>query len=356
MAHEISTEADTSPEAAQGRVGQWLNRQWRLDSVLGVGGSAAVYEATHRDGRRAAIKLLHAEYAFHPRLRARLIREARVLGAQHHPSAVRLIDQDVTSFGEQFLVMERLDGETLAEYLIRKRARLPLEQSLRITLHVLDAVVAAHEAGVVHRDLSVENVFITRSRQIKLIDFGISRLIAEPELYEQDLPIMGTPGFMSPEQARGQCAEVDAQSDIWAVGAILFEMLTGMPVHYEAGTLPQQLLSAAWRPAPQLATITKGASPELQAFVERALAFEKCDRFPDAESMREELLCLFVLLPEAEGERALPVSVAPRAPADTPPAVAARRGGIRELGRKLLRLWHAVLQRGNAQSLTRLAR
>jgi serine/threonine-protein kinase len=316
----ISDEPATYPDAvalaALDRVGAVLNDTWRLDSVLGVGGSAAVYAATHRNGTRAAIKMLHAEYECNELLRDRLEREALVLSLIHHPGAVRLLGGGTTSDGSEFLVMELLEGETLASYLVRKDGRIGRDQALLITLLVLEALAGAHEYGIVHRDVTVENVFLTRSGQVKLIDFGIARLLGSLES-EAELsvgPVIGTPGFMAPEQAQGLNEEVGVQSDVWAVGAILFELLTGLPVHYEARTLFQKLTSGAFSEAPKLASIAPDASPELQDLVDRALAFDKSERWRDACEMRSALLELFEVPPDRARVRAFEISFAPVAP------------------------------------------
>jgi serine/threonine-protein kinase len=306
-----SGDFDPATLAAQRRIGWLLNHQWRLESVLGVGGSAAVYAATHVNGQRAAIKMLHAEYAFDERLRGRLEREAAVLSALDHPGAVRFLDDGLTRAGVQFLVMEELDGETLAAYLARRGDRLDVHEALLVTKLVLDALVATHARGVVHRDVSIENVFITRRGQVKLIDFGISRLLAVPDIAIGGVvnPVLGTPGFMPPEQARGLNDQVDGQSDVWAVGAILFELLTGLPVHHDANTLYQKLFSAAWKPAPKLGSLVADASPELRALVDRALAFEKRDRFADAARMLRGVREVLASLPEGAGARSLSLSL-----------------------------------------------
>ncbi len=312
---ESSTDHDAFALAALDRVGAVLNDTWRLESVLGVGGSAAVYVATDRNGRRAAIKLLHAEYAFHDELRARLSHEARVLGLVDHPGAVRVLDHDIAKDGCLFLVMELLEGETLSSFVLRKEGRVEPEQALLITLLVLDALAPTHARGVVHRDVTLENVFLTRRGEVKLIDFGIASLLQAP-VAEQGPSIgqvVGTPGFMAPEQAQGLNREVGVQSDVWAVGAILFELLTGVPVHFEARSLVQKLTCGAYRAAPELGSILEDASLELQALVDKALAFDKCDRWQDANAMRDALLDLFVTAPELAGVRALEVSFAPPA-------------------------------------------
>ncbi|HEY3669102.1 MAG TPA: serine/threonine-protein kinase [Polyangiaceae bacterium] len=331
FADEPATYPDALAVAAVERVGSVLNDTWRLDSVLGVGGSAAVYAATHRKGTRAAIKMLHAEYECNEQLRYRLEREALVLSVIHHPGAVRSYGKGTTADGSDFLIMELLEGETLASYLVRKDGRIGRDQALLITLLVLEALAGAHEYGIVHRDVTVENVFITRSGQIKLIDFGIARLLGSPDPEAEGSvgPVIGTPGFMAPEQAQGLNSEVGVHSDVWAVGAILFELLTGLPVHFEARTLFQKLTTGAFSEAPKLASIAPDASPELQNLVDRALAFDASERWRDACEMRSTLLDLFDVPPDRAGIRAFEVSFAPVAPA--PPEPRGALGFLRQL-------------------------
>ena len=293
---ELSGEPDPAAVAAQSRVGELLNGKWRLDAVLGVGGSAAVYAATQRSGGRAAIKLLHADYTFHEQLRLRLGGEAQILRRMNQPTAVRLLEEGVCTGGELFLAMELLQGVTLSQYLARNNARLEPDHAVQIGLLLLDAVVAMHAFGVLHRDLTLGNVVITPSGEIKLIDFGISRPLSQPEwgLFGEIDGVLGTPGFMPPEQARGLNQQVDVQSDLWAVGAILFELLSGLPVHVEAHTLSEKLSLAASTPAPKLGSVAEHVRPELQALIDCALAFEKCQRFDNAQQMREALRKIYI--------------------------------------------------------------
>jgi serine/threonine protein kinase len=316
VSDELTMYPDAVALAALERVGVVLNDAWRLDSVLGVGGSAAVYAATHRKGTRGAIKMLHAEHKCNEQLRHRLEREALALSLIHHSGAVRLLGGGTTEEGSGFLVMELLEGETLASYLVRKDGRIGRDEALLITLLVLEALAGAHESGIVHRDVTVDNVFITHSGQVKLIDFGIARLLDSPDP-DAELsvgPVIGTPGFMAPEQAQGLNEAVGVQSDVWAVGAVLFELLTGLPVHFEARTLFQKLTNGAFSAAPKLASIVPDASPELQELVDRALAFDKADRWRDACEMRSALLELFDVPPDRAGIRAFEISFAPVAP------------------------------------------
>jgi hypothetical protein len=184
--------------------------------------------------------------------------------------------------------MELLEGETLEER-IKRRGRLPADEALGIIFHLLDALAIAHDKGVIHRDIKLDNVFITRAGEVKVLDFGIARLAEASWQNSADRTrtnaTMGTPAFMAPEQALGRSAEVDAQTDLWAVGATLFKLLTARNVH-EAATINEQLVTAATKPAPPLRTILPNSPPELAAVVDKALSFAKPDRWPDARAMQ----------------------------------------------------------------------
>jgi serine/threonine-protein kinase len=272
-------------------VGEVLNGKWRLDQLLGVGGMAAVYAATHRNGNRVAVKLLHPHCVANDAIRSRFQREGYVANMIEHIGAVRVLDDDRTPDGGVFLVMELLEGETLEER-IKRRGRLPPDEALGIVYHLLDTLAVAHDRGVTHRDIKLDNVFITRAGEVKVLDFGIARLAEASWQNSADRTrtnaTMGTPAFMAPEQALGRSAEVDAQTDLWAVGATLFKLLTARNVH-EAATINEQLVHAATKPAPPLRTILASVSPELAAVVDKALAFAKPDRWPDARAMQRAM-------------------------------------------------------------------
>ncbi len=273
---------------ARSRIGTTLREKWRLDALLGVGGMAAVYAATHRNGSRAAVKLLHAELSLNPQVRSRFVREGLVANTVGHEGAVKVLDDDVAEDGSLFLVTELLDGETLEERRIRSGDRLPEDDVLSIADQVLDVLAAAHAKGVVHRDLKPENVFITREGRVKILDFGIARLreLSTASTATRTGATMGTPAFMPPEQARGLWDEVDGRSDLWAVGATMFHLLSGRLVH-EGRTTNEMLLSAMTKPAPPLGSIAPKVSAAASQVIDRALAFAKENRWLDATRMQE---------------------------------------------------------------------
>ncbi len=313
----LTTAIDPTRMRAQTRVGTVLRGKWRLDVLLGVGGMAAVYAATHRNGTRAALKILHPELSTHAHIRARFFKEGKVANTVGHPGAVKVVDEDEDETGALFLVMELLDGEHLDARAARSGGKLPADEVLSAADQILDVLAAAHDKGVVHRDLKPENVFLTRDGQIKILDFGIARLreLSTASSATRDGTSMGTPSFMPPEQARGLWDEVDARSDLWSVGALMFTLLTGKNVH-EGRTTNELLLSAMTRPAPPVASLEPGVRVAVASVVNRALAFEKPRRWPDARAMQEAVRHAY-----SEMHRA-PISTHPKL--TVPPSVADR--------------------------------
>jgi serine/threonine-protein kinase len=294
----VVTESDAANEfldplvtRARARVGSVLRDKWHLDVLLGVGGMASVYAATHRNGSRAAVKLLHTELSINPDIRDRFLREGYLANAVGHEGAVRVIDDDTAEDGSLFLVTELLDGETLEARRMRFDGHLDEDEVLSVVDQLLDVLVAAHDKGVIHRDLKPENVFLTRSGQVKVLDFGIARLrelSKRPDTATRAGESMGTPAYMAPEQARGLWDDVDGRSDLWAVGATMFCLLAGRLVH-QGRTTNEQLLSAMTHPAPPLRSVAIGVSALVANVVDRALAFNKAMRWPDARRMQESV-------------------------------------------------------------------
>ena len=270
------------------RVGTTVKGKYRIDGVLGVGGTAAVYAATHRNRNRVAVKVLHRELALDAALRARFVREGYVANTVEHRGTVRVLDDDVNDDGSVFLVMELLEGETIGARWERCGRVLGAKEVATITRDLLDVLAAAHAKGIVHRDLKPENLFLTSDGTLKVLDFGIARLREASPSATRTGFVMGTPAFMPPEQALGRAREVDVLSDIWAAGATAFALLSGRYVH-EGETSEEVLIFAATKPAPRVAVIAPSVPPELAEIVDRALAFEKRDRWPSARAMQQAL-------------------------------------------------------------------
>jgi serine/threonine-protein kinase len=269
------------------QVGRVLGGKWRLDAVLGVGGMAEVYAATHlTNGRRAAIKLLRREWMARPNVVYRFLREGYVANRISHPGAVTILDDGTADDGTPFLVLELLEGRTIGTHI---RERLPVRTVVWIACEILDVLAAAHERGIVHRDIKPENVLLTRQGSVKLLDFGIARMheLAPNIRATQHGVLIGTPAYMPPEQARGALDSIDARTDIWAVGATMFALLAGRPVHL--GGTPNETLVSAMKPAPKLGTVATEIPSEIADIVDRALAFSQHERWPDARVMQGAL-------------------------------------------------------------------
>jgi serine/threonine-protein kinase len=282
---------DDINERARALVGRVLKGKWRLERVVGVGGMATVYAAVHRNQSRVAIKMLHPEIALDNEVTSRFLREGYLANAVGHPGTVAVLDDDVTDEGVPFLVMELLQGETLEARWSRKNERLPISEVLPVVDQLLEVLTAAHDKGVVHRDLKPENLFLTNDGRLKVLDFGIARLREVSSVSSTTTRVgslLGTPAFMAPEQARGRWDEVDGATDLWAVGATLFTLLTGQLVH-EAETLQEQLVLAATCKAPSISRRFPELASALVEVIDRALAFDKQARWPNAREMRAAL-------------------------------------------------------------------
>jgi serine/threonine-protein kinase len=283
----MTSPRDPLEQSAEHRVGTVLNHKWHLDTLLGVGGMAAVYAATHRNGKRVAVKMLHAAHAANTDVRGRFLREGYVANRVQHDGAVSVLDDDTTEDGTAFLVMELLEGESLEATRLQRGGRLPEADVLAVSDQVLDVLGAAHEKGIVHRDVKPENIFVTRAGSIKVLDFGIARVRElSPRSHGTQDALLGTPAFMPPEQARGRWDQVDATTDVWAVGAMMFTLLCGRTVH-QAETLNELLLAAMTHPAPPVRSILPSLLPATASTIDRALAFEKADRWPNARAMQQ---------------------------------------------------------------------
>ena len=285
MTSNAQLDTDDTVEAAV-RVGRTLRDKWHLDALIDVGGMAAVYAATHRNGMRGAVKILHRHRSLDPDIAARFRREGYIANKVAHKNAVSVLDDDVDDDGSVFLVMELLEGTTL-----RERAgdgRMRPDEVLLVVDQLLDVLAVAHDLAIIHRDVKPDNVFVTAEGQVKILDFGIARL-SEPSAAGHSATMaglpMGSPAFMSPEQARGRWDLVDAQSDVWSVGATMFTLLAGEDVHIR-GTVPELLAAIFSEPARSLATAVPECHPALVDVVDGALQLRLADRWPDARAMQ----------------------------------------------------------------------
>jgi len=294
-------------QRAHQRVGRTLNDKWRLDRLLGAGGMAAVYLGIHRNGNRAAIKVLYPELAHDMSLRRRFLREGYAANAVGHEGAVAVLDDGESAEGELYLVMELLRGMSIQTRWEKVGRRFSTKEALSVAHSLLDILAAAHQKGILHRDVKPENVFVTHEKRIKLLDFGLARLREDsrprsrtsdesrPETPDHTTngQLIGTVSFMAPEQALARSDQVDHRTDLWGVGAMIFTLLAGRTVH-EARTPHEHLLLAATHPAPSLESTLAGAPAVVCSVVDRALAFRKEDRWPDARSMQQAVADAYV--------------------------------------------------------------
>jgi serine/threonine protein kinase len=281
-------EDDDVLRRAKERLGRVLLGKYRLDRVLGVGGMAVVYAATHRNRKRFAVKMLHPELSSRSDLRARFVREGYVANSVDHPAVVSVIDDDADEQGAAFLVMELLDGESFEALLGGELARCPVPAALYAVHELLDALEAAHRKGILHRDVKPANLFATRSGAVKVLDFGIARLrdVTAPIQSTRTGAMLGTPAFMAREQALGETELVDERTDVWAAGATLFTLLTGELVH-RGDNARQVMVRAATEPPRDLAEVAPEVPLAVVDIVRRALRPEKHERFESAAAMRD---------------------------------------------------------------------
>ncbi|MFW5739081.1 MAG: serine/threonine-protein kinase [Myxococcota bacterium] len=225
---------DPALESAKRRLGQVVDSKYKLLSVMGIGGMGIVYEAEHQFlGRRVALKILHPRYLDRLEEFQRFLREARAVGAIGHRTIVEVFDAGFLDGTTPYLVMERLVGENLEEY-IKRRNTLSAKRTFRIAYEVLRGLAVAHAKNILHCDMKPANVFIVRTQGkrtgVKLLDFGISKLAVGGRAHAVDEPtgfVFGTPFYMAPEQVVG--GEVEPRTDVYAVGAIVYEALMGRP-------------------------------------------------------------------------------------------------------------------------------
>src|SRR5438128_137404 len=277
---------------------------YRIASKLGAGGMGEVYLAqdTKLD-RKVALKILPAELAANRDRMERFVREAKSAAALNHPN-IATIHEISESDGVNFIAMEFIDGATLREKI--HRDRVPLSKLLKYLIQVAEGLSKAHAAGIVHRDLKPDNIMITRDAYVKLLDFGLAKLIEPQRTFEsgqvgaseiataimqqQSIPgmVMGTIGYMSPEQASGRVNEIDHRSDIFSFGCILFEAATGQRA-FEGKDALDSLHKIVHAPTPQIKEINPVAPDELQRIVRRCLAKEPDKRYQSIKEVAIEL-------------------------------------------------------------------
>ena len=270
-------------------LGKIVDGRYRVIEVIGRGGMGVVYRVEHlRMGKVAAMKVLHRDLASDPDVIARFEREAAAVSKLHHPHTVQVFDFG-TANGALYLIMEFVRGLDLSS-IISRDGPLPWSRAAPLLVQICGALQEAHELGIVHRDLKPENVLITRTHgrdYAKVLDFGLAKLEqpATPTTATDQQQIVGTPYFMSPEQIRGD--EVDARSDIYSLGALMFEVLTGEHVFTGStavGVLTKHL--TAEPDAPSMRAPKLGIDPRVDAICKKALAKDPDKRWRTANELR----------------------------------------------------------------------
>lgn len=278
----------------QDMVGSTIASRWRLERLLGVGGMGAVFAARSQQGDKAAVKLLHPGTANEPRALTQLMREAQAARSIRSNQVARIYECCVDERGTPYLVMELLEGESLRERLERHRRGLPLDEVSGLALQLLQVIGKAHRQGIVHRDIKPSNLFLTTEGELKVLDFGLARLVSSRQgggdatTETASIRFFGTPAYMPPEVARGRPDLVDERSDIWAIGATLFALLTGRAVHL--GETANEVMGRAMvLPAPPTQSVRPDLSDEFSRIIDRALAFDRKGRWQSADEMRRAI-------------------------------------------------------------------
>jgi len=273
----VTKNSDERPETTDITVGPF-----RIEGVLGRGGMGIVYRAVRDDGTRAAVKVIRTEGHDGSDYLRRFQRESQI--RIDHPNVVKILEADTDEHGAPYIAFELLQGETLRLRL--RRGPLDPTEAVSIAIQACQGLGAAHTGGVIHRDLKPGNLFICDDGTVKVLDFGVARATDA----ESDLTmgrIVGTPAYLSPEQARGE-SDIDGRADIWALGVVLYEALSGKRPFRGESSLVTMMQIVMDQPVP-LGRRVPGVSPLLSQIVHRCLSKESAERFHSAESLREAL-------------------------------------------------------------------
>jgi eukaryotic-like serine/threonine-protein kinase len=270
-------------EAPAARVGAVLDGAYRLIRLIAVGGMSTVYEATElRLDRRVAVKVMTAELAENPEGLARFRREVKITAKLAHPHIVQLLGFGTTETGRPYLVTEYLEGQVV-ETVLDRVGRMTLAEVRPILAQVASALTAIHAKGVVHRDLKPSNLLLLTVNGspsfVKLLDFGVSKLQAANTQLTHAPSMLGTPEYMSPEQASGRSDDVDHRTDQWALAATLWRMLAGR-APFTGADLEELLYRIVNEEPPPLHLVSSELRPELERVLRRGLAKQRSNRYP----------------------------------------------------------------------------
>ncbi len=306
-------------------IGKVFAERYDIESVLGLGGMSIVYKARHRlMDRIVAIKMLHGNIKSDHLSLERFRLEAQAASSLNHQNIITVYDFGVTPQSEAFFVMDYLDGESLAEYLERK-TKLPWERAIGIFKQICDGLGAAHKKGIVHRDMKPANVVLIKQDEgfelVKLVDFGIAKLLPASGKQQQSLTktgeVFGSPIYMSPEQCLGK--DVDRHSDIYALGCLMYETLTGVPPHLGPTFLDTLNKHVGETATPIHELVPEAKVPiELEKIIEKCLAKKPEDRFDTTEEIRDHLSAVSLKLNELGVKKRAAVSGPMSTLSDTP--------------------------------------
>ena len=289
-------------------VGETVAGRYELEEVVGHGGMSSVYKA--HDSlleRYVALKVLHEQYNEDEDFVERFKREARSVAQLQHPNIVTVIDR-VEEDGRQFIVFEYIDGENLKEHVVRK-GRLEVRDALEIAVEVARGLAFAHEQGLIHRDVKPQNVLLNGDGRAKVTDFGIARSL-DVDGMTQTGTVLGTSNYIAPEQASGQ--RVDAHSDVYALGAVLYELLAG-EVPFAGESFVAVAMKHMHEPAPNLLDVRGDVPLRVAAAVDRALEKDPEQRFPTMDAFAAELEACLAELDEPDGDATIVIPSARRA-------------------------------------------
>jgi len=277
-----------------------LGGKYRIERVIGSGGMGIVVEATHLElETRVAIKFLRPNAHRGPAAAARLIREARATARISSDHVARVIDAGTLEPDSPYIVMDLLEGTTLAEVL-QAKTQFSIEDAVTYVLQACQGIAQAHAIGIVHRDLKPSNIFLARgpdgSTTVKVLDFGLSKVLDDAQYVPRGAEgpltgttdVFGSPFYMSPEQLRSS-RDVDARTDIWAIGVLLFELVTARRP-FQARSLPQLCMLISHGQPPSVRQLRPDVPEELEAVIERCLAKTPAKRFETVQDLAADLL------------------------------------------------------------------